>query len=507
MKIVIVEDEIRIREGIARLIKKLDNRYEIVGEAENGAVGLTLIREVRPDVIITDIKMPVMDGLEMLEAVYGEGICAKVIVLSAYSEFEYARTAMRMGVKEYLLKPIVVGDISDSLRRVDEELAAEKRKSDDLLGSLEQIFRGILTGTLEVDAALKHRIEEQFSIPSNSVFQGICLYLGKNYDRECESVKKELKRLLTARNQVEYVLLEWARGKMLVLLVYRDSDMDGLERWVQYWLLQDRSRKIKGAVGYIAGLKLEELKSSLETLFRYMDWNIVLGDGVMISYPKITKLQTSPCIYPLELEKQMKLAVCAGQRARIQKSIEEFTQNFCGKEIYDPNEIKECYVRFLWAMINTGKELGILDYEKLEQQKLLEQIMGAKTAEELSEVGIFLLEKLMEDPEEISHLTIKRAKSMIQEFYQTGITLDEIAEKLNLTPEYLGTVFHREMGLTFSSYIKNIRITKAKELLISTSLKQYEIAQSVGYADPKYFSKVFKEATGQLPAQYRKTHR
>lgn len=111
MKIVIVEDEIRIREGLSKLVRKLNENYEVVGEASNGVEGLEVIRSVQPDVIITDIKMPMMDGLEMLNLLADKEIKAKTIVLSAYSEFEYARQAMRLGVKEYLLKPIVLGEI------------------------------------------------------------------------------------------------------------------------------------------------------------------------------------------------------------------------------------------------------------------------------------------------------------------------------------------------------------------------------------------------------------
>lgn len=96
---------------------------------------------------------------------------------------------------------------------------------------------------------------------------------------------------------------------------------------------------------------------------------------------------------------------------------------------------------------------------------------------------------------------------MIHEFYQSGITLDEIAAKLNVTPEYLSMQFHREVGETYSSYLKNYRISKAKELLIGTQKKQYEVAKEVGYADSKYFSKVFREYTGYSPAEYRKSHK
>ena len=96
---------------------------------------------------------------------------------------------------------------------------------------------------------------------------------------------------------------------------------------------------------------------------------------------------------------------------------------------------------------------------------------------------------------------------MIHEFYQRGITLDEIALKLDITPEYLSSQFHRETGQTFSSYIREYRMSKAKELLIGTQMKLYEIAEKVGYSDAKYFSRMFREYTGQLPAEYRKTHK
>ena len=96
---------------------------------------------------------------------------------------------------------------------------------------------------------------------------------------------------------------------------------------------------------------------------------------------------------------------------------------------------------------------------------------------------------------------------MIHEFYQAGITLEEISERLNMTPEYIGTLFHKEIGVTFSTYMKNYRINKAKELLCGSNYKLYEIAEKVGYNDPKYFSKVFREITGELPTDYRKIHK
>lgn len=508
MKIIIVEDEIRIREGLGRLIQKMSSNYEIVGEADNGTSGLVMARDLMPDVIVTDIKMPEMDGLEMLKELYQteDGSKAKAIVLSAYSEFEYARQAIHLGVKEYLLKPLVVDDISEALKRVEKEIEQEKEQKEEIIGNAEQLFSGILWGNIKINEQIKEAIVLHFDIPANTTFDGICCYLGTNYEKQKEAAIKELQQLFDRRKGQRYMILEEERSQMLVVLLYLNPDSKELRRWVQYWLLQDTGRKLRGPVGFVSGVKLEDLKDNIDTLLQYMDWNIALGDEVMISYPQITELQTNPCIYPLGIESQMKIEVCAGEKDKIQQCLNRFSQYFRSGGLYSPREIKECYVRFFWAFMNVGKELGILEYEKLEQQKLLERIMSAKTAEELREVGRFLESKLMDDSE-ATHLTIKRAQRLIQEFYQTGITLDEIAGKLHITPEYLGTKFHKEMGMTFGTYMKNIRITKAKELLIGTSLKLYEISEKVGYSDARYFSRVFRETTGQLPADYRKTHK
>ena len=215
------------------------------------------------------------------------------------------------------------------------------------------------------------------------------------------------------------------------------------------------------------------------------------------------------CIYPQDLEAKMKSAICASDHNKEREILRAFYDYYRDGKVYDPHEVKESYVRFMWAIIETAKSVGNDRVGNIKQQKLLDRIMSAKTRNELSEVCDFIADNLdcQETQNESDNLTIKRAKSMIGEFYNVGITLDEIASRLNITPEYLGTQFHKETGVTFSAYIKNFRIQKAKELLIGTSLKLYEIADRVGYSDPKYFSKVFKDTTGQLPADYRKSYK
>ena len=134
MKIAVVEDEILIREGIRNLLEAQGEDWEFIGEAENGVEGLELIRQEKPDIVITDIRMPDMDGLEMLDKAKQEGIKLKAIVLSAYSEFEYARTAIKLGVTEYLLKPISIDELFEALRHVRIQMEKENQNQPASLG-------------------------------------------------------------------------------------------------------------------------------------------------------------------------------------------------------------------------------------------------------------------------------------------------------------------------------------------------------------------------------------
>ncbi len=350
MRIVVVEDEIRIREGLCNLIGKISADYEILGQASNGKEGLDLVLATNPDLIITDVRMPLMDGIEMLRLLKEKGIQKKAIILSAYTEFEYAKQAIVLGVSEYLVKPITVSALAETLTRLNKQIEFYK-----------------------IMSALPNR-----------------------------------------NDAAEYT-------------------------------------------------------------------------------------------YPIHIENDIRKSICACDWKKTDYCKARFADHYkdakCAFSVK-----KEAYVRFIWAISNVSKEIGLLQEEGVNIQNVLERIYAAQSHEELSRaLGVMLsaLRTPKENVDETASLTVNRAKTLIHEFYHTGITLEEIADQLNLTPEYLGTLFREKTGTHFTAYIKNHRTNKAKALLIGTEMKLSEIAQSVGYSDPKYFSKVFKESIGQLPSQYR----
>lgn len=508
MKFVIVEDEIRIREGIRKLLLKLDKEYLVAGEAENGMEALDIIRREEPDIVITDVKMPIMDGLEMLQQLDREGIKVKTIVLSAYSEFEYARKAMRMGVTEYLLKPIAINDFTTAIENMKQQIQRESREKPEQFGSLERILNGIISASVQPEEEVITFLKKYYLIGEDTPIVLLLQYLPQWEDEQIKKAIKNMKMIMAERTELSYCIGIDAEKKILWLTIYHYHDQKSLRNWIQSCLLRTSKLSSVKSSGWIESKSIINLKEEYDRIYSYLDWNIALGDNIIISYPEITKIQTAMCVYPIEMENQMKLAACNGSEQELRDCIGRFHEYFRGNKLYEPRKIKECYIRFFWAIMNYSKEVNHFDSKGMEQQVLLEKIMRARTMQELQCAAEEIVKRIRpEKDRSINNILVKRAVSMIHEFYQSGITLEEIAQKLEITPEYLGTQFHKELGVNFSSYIKDYRIGKAKELLLGTHMKIYEIAEKTGYTAPKYFSKVFRETTGQLPAEYRMTHK
>ncbi len=507
MRFVIVEDEIRIREGIQKLLPKLNKTNIVVGEAENGKEGLEVIRREKPDIIITDIRMPVMDGLEMLKILYDESYKGQVIVLSAYSEFEYAREAMHLGVMDYLLKPIIMEEFSDAVERVQQEQEKKNRQIQNYFASIDQVFRNVLNGSLHLDDKTVEYIKTDLNINPDRPISFLEVYYEKWDNTGVLKMIKSLTNILSGKEPLSFCAIQDEKSKNIILVIYNYKKELGLKRLFQNQFLIKDAQFIGTVIGWSEVENIFQLRNCYEKLESYLEWNISLGSEIIISYPEIQNVQVAVCVYPIEIENQIKAFMCANNLKEVERSIQKFHEYFHSNKVYAPKNIKNCYVRFFWAIINFSKEIGNLDFEKFEQQTMLERIMHSKTREELREITADLINKMQMPVGNVENISIKRALALIHEFYRMGITLEEIAYKLGITPEYLGTQFHKELGVNFSTYMKNYRMNKAKELLIGTQLKLYEIAELVGYSDAKYFGKVFKANTGMLPIEYRKMNK
>ena len=503
MRIVIVEDEVRIRDGLRYLLSQMGSQYRIVAEACTGKEGLQSILETQPDLVITDVRMDDMNGLEMLETLEEKHIETKSIILSAFSEFSYAQQAVRLGVNEYLLKPVNAGDFISSVQRV-EELLTQAYDSQNPR-ELEGIGEDLLTGRIQWSKPLAQSLAERFGVTQQTKLMLIAAYMGNDSERfpEVYQLLKEERQ-----QQVNRLMMRWEAERTIFLAFYEDglSEKRGLTLCQN--LLRGRALMSQCSVGYSFCDGFHSLRECCALIRNVMDWNITLGDHRVIDCRRVWQATPAQRQYPNDYEKALRCALCTRDQDKIEKAVIAFfnalwpdAQNACL-----PGQAKEFTARLLWLMINTGKELGLLEMPVLERHALFEQVKWARTRSELVAIAMRIGGEMQFWQAENLHenALITKATEMIRHYYCEGITQEEIAGKLGVTQEYLSTSFHKNMGISFSHYLRDLRIQKAKEMLIGTNLRQRDIARRIGYTDSKYFSKVFKECTGMLPTDYRR---
>ena len=507
MKIVIVEDEPRIREGIAMLLGRLGPEYQVVASAENGKIGLEKILETRPDLIITDVKMPEMDGVQMLTALRQQGIQTQAVVLSAYSDFSYAQKTMKLGVKDYLLKPID----RESFLEVLKEAGAQQRNTRTVL---EQSLTGILRqGVMhpeQLTPELSKVLRERFSIHPERPLGAVVLLGGSRFEEK--TARQLLPRIGEGGQEGRTVYLTIPEKQAALCLVFDCRNLDKF-----YSRVQLRVRELlRGpdapsvTFGWLTAENLGQVHGQFQQLLECQDFPISQPDCGLVEVWRVGCVAQHPFPGTEALEKQMRSAIRALDYGQISGTYEKFTAILSGAEVYTAKSVKNAYVGMLWCVLSSGKDAQVPGMEAFHYPELLDQTLHANNRQDLKK-GIEALLQVLKDQtrsreRELSPM-IRRADMIIREEYRQGLTLDELAERLRVTPEYLSAQFHREMGATFGTYIRDIRMEQAKKLLLHTDKKLYEIAGEVGYADPKYFSRVFREQTGALPADYRKLHK
>lgn len=497
MKIAIVEDEIRIREGLRRLLERLFPQDEIVGEAGDGKSGLALLLETGPDLVLADIRMPEMDGMQMLRAARDQGCAPVVILLSAYSDFDYAREAMKLGVSEYLVKPVTADELAAAVNGARELVEHRHLSQMGQCTLAEMLLDALLSPVPPEEDALAY-MEKRLDFPARDSL-GLLLL-------QAEEGAQEEWRRLTAASPIRSETVPC--GEYLATVFAGFGSEEHLAFVLENELLSavnhlsaQPALAILTTVSGLAGL--HEAFSALQAHFEF---SLIAPPGRLMRYPGILDWPLTLLTYPVELETQCRAALGKQDREALLAGVRQFGSRLLGGQMHHPREIKEAYMRFALSLLSTGRELG----QPADESNRL--ITGFMAAHRLSDMDAYLLrlaESLCaEDGETVgASMLVRRAAGLMKEYYAQGITLEEIAQRLSVTPEHLGTKIHRELGCTFGTLMKRLRVEYAKKLLLTTDMRLYEIAMAVGYTDPKYFSSVFKKSTGMLPMDFRAMNR
>lgn len=510
MNIVIVEDEDNARQGLIRLIDRLSEKYVVIGEAADGQTGYSLICKLRPDLVITDIKMPKMSGIDMLSKLNSYGYRQKAVVLTGYSEYEYAKKALKLGVADYLEKPITVDDLKTILEKIEQDLIYEK------LGGLpnrppheqtEQLIRHTLFQETVDPSLLSFHLQQAEGFNPDIPFQIVQIY-SNAHQQEVMDLFSFNKAKLALRFPT--VVFTVPNDKSIYLLMQTDMTTDSFDEWLSTninGLMRECDLSV--VVSRIEIPCLSELKAGFIRLNQLRRWSISNVSASILSEKIIAQLEVQPFQYSENFDNRVALAIAESSQEEITKIFDDWLKFVWDqKKYYYPQQIIDATIRLITNLVSNiaihyGNDVAIT-----KQNEWLNQIWGIQTKLELRETLDEISKQISAIQKKTSYsLVVLKALKIIYERYNDGVTLDEISNSLHITPEYLSTIFTKEVGKTYTSFIKELRINKAKELLKCSELKTFEIAKEVGYPDAKYFSRVFKDATGLSPGDYQRLHR
>lgn len=462
--ILIVDDEKITREGISQLIDWQQYGFKVIGLAENGKVGLEMTRKLLPDLIITDIKMPEMTGLEMIEILRQENIKSEFIILSGYSDFEYAKKAIKTGVISYILKPIDEDELIESLKKYNEKFQHTNNNLKTLL--INKLFGPDDTG-----------LEQYSQINFCWVIEG-----------DSNDIKQRLDNL-----QIEYIELEYLKKVLFVLLAKEMTD-DFSSLFINIFT----------GDGSVISTGWQAAETSLnDVLPKLMDLN------------KQRYLFDNSLIWP-EGIKRFRNSVDAKEG-----SIDDYIDEILNPPFTDKTNIKYSnrikslafnkdeainFILFDFHQIRTQIQqtlnIGLIDYHFEIKNELYE-------TKELNEAVKILNIYMKKYQDQIarefgSKSAIHQIIQYIDTNYADEMTLKSIAKQFGYNRSYLGKKIKEETKKSFNRYLEDKRMEQAIKLLTATNLPIYEISNQIGYKNEEYFYKIFKEHFFVSPTEYRK---
>lgn len=521
----LVEDEPLIRQNIRNTIAKSAEPYTCIGEAGDGELALSIIQDLKPDILITDIKMPFMDGLTLARHAKAISPWIRVIVVSGHDEFELARQAICVGVDNYLLKPVAGKDLFEALHKASEQITDHKRHSVSFLkeASDEEALKNALVSTLleqvcggeiTADETLHRSKELGLDILSKQYVVLVSLFEGKAGYLNRQVIASKIRYMFLQDPDVLYFLsgvdtavliIKGAAGINLTEKAYHTAQT--LKHEVEDDGITALTVSISSVTHRISGIHdaFHEASVLLKTFGQTNRGRIFCaGDIGLIEGPDSASAES---FFNLNIENRIKFAVAEDVPA----IVEEFTKNL------DTDEMQSVLYRYYILMDLTNTAMRIIrnfnpDMDQNEISghfvNLRQVFQSAMSAEEFTDLATRICLKTIElrNCGNSSHHVklVRRACEYIQENYNSpDISLNTVAAHVALSPTHFSTIFSQEMSVTFIEYLTNVRMEKVKEMLASTDEKVINIAFHVGYNEPNYLSYLFKKREGLTLKEYR----
>lgn len=524
-KLLVVDDEELIRKGLISRMIHHGFDFDQIAEASNGREALEAIRETRPDIVITDVRMPDIDGIQLIRCAKDLYPEIRFIIISGYAEFEYAEQALNMGVNGYLLKPIADKELVETLKRVLKEIENKlilediNNKKESLERyienlSLEQKINQIIhsTGLKTSEDSISYMdIEEDSKYVLALVnIDGKTYYQSPYKYQEIELVKTNVIKVIEEIDtNCRKLIVNNYKDTNQIIILFMHCNTSILKHESDIFLtkaLNSLAKKLMvsvtiGSSGIEVNLTSELYRQAKEAFQQ----RLVYGNGEIYKYSNI--------------QASVNLMIPKNEIRLLQKYIERCdigNVEIILKNIFSDknfNGVLEAYIRFVWMeiiniLLKVGNDLhpdllnnfdlNLLDVEILDKFDDIDEIISY-----LYTLIIDFL-KLDKAVDLNCKSKIKMIIKHIEQHFEEELTLNDLAYKYALSPNYFSTVFKKETGKTVVNFITEVRIKNACRLLVETKDSVVEISNKVGYEDSQYFFRVFKKITGKTPLEYRK---
>lgn len=530
LKIFLVEDEFVVREGIKKNIDWSAQGYEFCGEASDGELAYPMIQKLKPDIVITDIKMPFMDGLTLSKLIKKEMPWIEIIILTGHQEFEYAKEGINIGVARYLSKPIssedLVREVSALALKIDEKNKEReirqmylKEMEENILKEKKELFKYIVTGEKTVAELIE--IADALGIDLSAMWYNIVLIKAQSVNKASEEFSK---KLLTLEMEIE----EHADNEKVVVfdrnlegkafLFKADTKAELLEVQKEYLAYIEKMMSENEDIRYFGGIgepvnRLRELPLSFEKASHAFAHRYLTKDSQIVDYEAIaqkgyqytedfdiTDIDTKQ-IDRAKIREFLKI----GQREEAVYFVEEFFRAL-GENAMRSTMFRQYIVMDAYFCVADFVEGLQLSKEEIEPVDIMSGTLQSE--ENAMEYVVRIIKKGLELRESVASnrygdVVDAVIKYIDENYADEELSLNMIASHVNFSPNHLSMVFSQQTGQTFIKYLTDYRMNKAKELLKCTGKRSSVIAMEVGYKDSHYFSYLFKKTQGITPTQYR----
>ena len=493
MQVLIVDDEDTVREGLKAVIDWKAQGFSICGEGVDGEDGLNKIQKINPELVLLDIKMPVMGGIEVAERARKAGFPGKIIILSGYSDFKYAQRAIRQGVIAYLLKPIDEDELIEAVSMARSEIEAEA-----LVLAMDQEKQKLVRGSVLGDILQGRRSLDEYK---NTLGMNNGIY--KVAAVECKDASL-LHELRDVGGDIEPVFVG---GKDFFILKGTVSESTFRRA------IKSRFKKLNDIGAFISlGSAVKSFdnirKSYSEALYLLENKFLMLKENeIVYTYEYCAQAMNSESAGFSEPEWKGKLSLCItfGETKTIYSLMQDLLV-YCRCSGMGVQKVKGLLADFYNETVNAIRR----EYPQFSKEIPNYIVINNKIYENRSLEGV--IQWFTEDFCRFSALVgcrsfdsvVMKMKHYVDQYYYLNINLESLADIFGYNSAYLGRIFRNSVGESFNSYIDNVMITNAKSYLESTNLKVYEISEKVGFSSYIYFYRKFVKYTGKSPNEYRK---